>query len=1706
MEKDLHRTMVHELVRNGLDQCSRVLRRRVLVDSDVLELRFDRLSMAVQAVIHRAREVTTTQDEEDDEGSSVQSLDDDGWAYPSESPPRVLLPPSPRGNSRMEQDDDELDPHPFATRKRKPGSNANARQKRPRGRTRAKRSKKSRGSTPHQSSTAEVPGRTDSSSGDDDDDSLALGTSPPRNSTRNRPKRRKRQTTTTQRELTVSDSTALHRFLDDDGPTTKHQNSSSRPVETSMVHRMEQWIERNTSTTTTAQKPRTQRRGRRHPRRSAPQHSSRRGTHDDDDTSNELIFADILSQSLGQRGEHVRTGRNVGTGTRGTRVALPLLLEDDDDDGDALAETTHESSSAPAATTTTTEDPVHLLGSLRVKITSGGSKTLQDHTSLDNHAELRAFVSILTTILRLLDHEGTNQHLASSNGIVHSLFAKESRAAFMDCVVLQFVDAVMSLMHPRAWGLSPSTVSTKLEILKPLRDALGLHFLLTERVSRCILHELGVQEWHCVRGGERAYISAVDPASWKALLESGQHVKRLPSKSRFASFAGFLPRCEVDALWKLLAYSSCRTLQPRGTNESCRWQLLSQLFSKGSLSSNESDSKLAPSQGQISAAQSDLSKLTELVKSRSLGELPRRDKFLFDLVHRALLLHTRSVNFGTANSARRGIAVNGTKDEKEVIQLLVAGDVRRLFKPNHALVSSEFALVQRRWLEQPLFLPPSKTVHACLRLAVEWQAKLPPDNIKRAGLFDKSIKTLATNLERTNEKTTGSTHQTVDADDPFLGAFGQDQKSSTPDHVALSKLEGPAFISVFCCPPTTFQNTTLSEERAKYVWSMVSDATMKERHAQLHGDLGSTTRPANRWSSALRLELASKAMTCMFLLATGQLDSQLGRSSSETEAEVHPICYVLSCVMTCFDCACDMPRDTKTASIIQCHLATVATVILKPWSPGAHRSGRWNVITNWFATKGWNAISKSNVLARSFHRIVGNEVCGVEEDLSLQCLLVMIIKAASLLSRRTPAEAPADRRTPERTVPLTADTYELLETALQNSRPSARHSLSSLNTSLSTQGMCILNKRFSLVCHSLASLADPVLHHNNIKSWLSKVRFAHRYDEDENYRRKTSLALIRNLVLRQQSERSCSTIFDGAREEFLSCAFTEILDVTLLQKIPSCNLGRMTASATNSLAEQKAFEKLVSFGRGESRPAIQARESKRFIESMGHVFTELGETMVGGALISYGKGGNTANEMPLSLERECLETVLLVINIMDATAESQQIRYEQLVRSILWTCCWNMIEILVSADVQARANEDVDPEGCRRAQHFELFSCYCEVLVSVLAYAFYRANNDLSGDHVGVLSATTERLLSPVLSRHEPSLLSCLSSVLSSIEELDVPTPVRRRLPSALCSALEAEFSSIFRGCVTRRYMFFLHGTLCISQFGQGSFIRALFGSIAYQNTVSALSTTRRDPSSTLESSSPIQPHLEEVFKDCYNACDFSLQMKQRTIDLRYKLLDILVPRLGMHRSAQMVTTIRAVLDVCRHEGDGNRQLPPRLPCSIIRGLWMAAQFGLSGQKIVENGLLVECFLCAHSLIALPASYLRANCQGTVLDCIQTSMREEDQYVYAAIKFLRAFGEEIIEGPSFPQLRSFIRDKRNPRKQEVSWPLFSSHGDETATLLLRELEQQLFGKGVTIVNVYATPSKPEFIEPLAPGVKPTPKLLAAAAELVSFFKSDLLDQ
>ena len=46
------------------------------------------------------------------------------------------------------------------------------------------------------------------------------------------------------------------------------------------------------------------------------------------------------------------------------------------------------------------------------------------------------------------------------------------------------------------------------------------------------------------------------------------------------------------------------------------------------------------------------------------------------------------------------------------------------------------------------------------------------------------------------------------------------------------------------------------------------------------------------------------------------------------------------------------------------------------------------------------------------------------------------------------------------------------------------------------------------------------------------------------------------------------------------------------------------------------------------------------------------------------------------------------------------------------------------------------------------------------------------------------------------------------------------------------------------------------------------------------------------------------------------------------------------------------------------------------------------------------------------------------------------------------------------------------KSQTVWWPLFSSYGDETAALLLRrELGQQSFGKGVTIVNIYAYPDE-----------------------------------
>jgi hypothetical protein len=123
-----------------------------------------------------------------------------------------------------------------------------------------------------------------------------------------------------------------------------------------------------------------------------------------------------------------------------------------------------------------------------------------------------------------------NVILGPESGVVHKVFAGSSKN-FADFLLLQLIDSAYSLFHPLAWALQLKGGRRILEDLNQLRDALAGVTSLEESVCRCILEDLGCQEWRRGCTGRHVFVSSVCPEAWKSFLRSGQYPKAPQRKS-----------------------------------------------------------------------------------------------------------------------------------------------------------------------------------------------------------------------------------------------------------------------------------------------------------------------------------------------------------------------------------------------------------------------------------------------------------------------------------------------------------------------------------------------------------------------------------------------------------------------------------------------------------------------------------------------------------------------------------------------------------------------------------------------------------------------------------------------------------------------------------------------------------------------------------------------------------------------------------------------------------------------------------------------------------------------------------------------------------------------------------------------------------------------------------------------------------------------
>lgn len=926
---------------------------------------------------------------------------------------------------------------------------------------------------------------------------------------------------------------------------------------------------------------------------------------------------------------------------------------------------------------------------------NGGSRTLQDHVSNDNPA-LDKFVAVLVATLRLL-RLNVNKRLQLSDKTIFDIFVLDGGAVFIDFVLMQLVDSAMSIFHPTAWDLRVKDRRQVLKKLEPLRNELAHHVEVVERVCHCLARDLGQQKWRCMRGGDNIFVSSIDPDLWCSFLSSATKPPQA-STVRHLAFREKLPRCEIESIWCIVAYSAGAEAHLDCT-DSKRWEFVSQLLTKGSLSASATSASLPPSIEQINAAVSDLTNFTDLIASGAMRSLPRRDGIIFDLLQRALSLHGDDVFLNEDSHGAFHSVVHNEKQDRN-FELLISGRTLKATtsstKRDDSVASVAKTLTAANagtsWMGQPLLLPSSRILRCCLGLLVAWKGNIPFDKTNRLQYFDNVLKALTKNL--IDEESGIENLRAAQSD---RDVFGEAFPSCTCEGLAeirraLFRSESAAYLTMFAyfSIVTTADQTSLRNLNGvrilrapcEQIWSLLCDGDMRKRQEWIaSNDLNHPDR-TTYIGDKFRLYVTAKALSFLALFVLGaspwSSDPLAGLSGTLTLSDPTTLPFIFSCLLGCMDCACDSQQDPEImSSIASCMavvLMAVGRLISTQDAPLRNVERREHCSMTDALVR---MLMGTNVLQRSFHIVTSALNCGIKEDLYLQVIVAVIRHAIALC----PSEKPAVVQLPRYNlkphdesedfygdidealladIDLSADAklcstlensfsslFNLLADALLQSKPSSRnavvhHDAVTDTTTMTTHGMKLVNKRSDFICCCLVEIAAVRWHPpNSIKTlWVIENRFSTSNDQgDTRYFKVLGQFLSRQLCNRHQS-RNVGDIVRHGHEHILFNLLEVLLDTKLLCKVPSCSFVRIKANSGSSGKERGSAE-LVNYGKGLPQPLCDGMADVRdFCGDLGRILISIDNDeevplrALGQLLVKFNHGQNVRRPMKVAA---CLE-------------------------------------------------------------------------------------------------------------------------------------------------------------------------------------------------------------------------------------------------------------------------------------------------------------------------------------------------------------------------------------------------------------------------------------------------------------------------------------
>lgn len=892
-----------------------------------------------------------------------------------------------------------------------------------------------------------------------------------------------------------------------------------------------------------------------------------------------------------------------------------------------------------------------------------GATTLQDLVSRDSTG-LDRFVAVLVVSLRLLRLD-VNKILSPGDGTVFEIFGPPRCSLFFDYVVLQAVESIMSLFQPAAWALQVKDRRRVLFKLEPLRDELAQHTEMTERVCCCLGQELGQQEWRNVRGGEHIYVSAIDPDLWRAFLSSATELPKVTTV-RFSAFVNQYPRCEVEAIWCLLAYFVGASSQ-FGISDGKRWQFVSLLLTNGSLSFPATTLLLTPSKEQMDAAAADLSNLSDLVASNAMGNLPRRDNMVLDLLQRAITLQGDELFL---NEDARAASIPSVHDEAR-------NGIFALFG-NHQLstdlIDHSFASVARMlssadvkisWMGQPLLLPSSRTLRCCLSLLVAWKGRIPSNKAKRLQCFDNAVKALVKILTNEGVASDSMAESGPQERDLFGEAFASSAVADTGGYAELRRIifrrESAAYLAILSHDSCGFYQTGGDHIRkqgevdtlCKQVWALLSDDGMRQRRDWIAFNGGSLTAKAAYVGESFRLYIAAKSLSFLILSLSGVIPFSYGALLGSSQAQgsdpvgdgrlTTALPYLFSCLTACLDCACDKNDALDIVSCIVCCISITLVCVSRQF-PLHH-----DVSLGQLGRADCSLVSEailpmlldSIVLQRSFRAVTSSSFCDVGGDDCLRILVALIRRVVSLCRSEAPVQLQTSVVTessaeteefyddiddavlasidlcggggPRNGVngqsAFLSSMYDLLSDALGQAKPSSRYAIVQSDayldtTTMSSKGMKLVAKRSDVLCCCLADITAARLYPvcPVTKFWVVGTRSNPCSDRDDAQYFKTLGQYFTRQLCSRHHLLNVVEMIRRGKENFLFDLLESLLESTLLRKLPSCNLERIE-SASGSIGEEKGFTELISFGKGSPKTLCnRLTEFRTFAFELGRIF------------------------------------------------------------------------------------------------------------------------------------------------------------------------------------------------------------------------------------------------------------------------------------------------------------------------------------------------------------------------------------------------------------------------------------------------------------------------------------------------------------------------